>query len=238
LKPPALVRQRFLESEISDVTIETKRFCSELFHSLQNHGIYTPFGLQMTLVVPGTLGGGNWSGASYDAASGRIFVNVNELGAIGALELQSEDAPEKYRRNSKGGEYARFWDDHEWPCQKPPWGTLNAIDVSSGEIVWTVPLGAVGGLPGKTGTPNLGGSIVTNELVFIGATTDKKFRAFDAKTGEELWSAELEASAHATPVTYLGRKSGKQFVAVAAGGGGFFAGSLSDVLAAYSLPDK
>jgi quinoprotein glucose dehydrogenase len=238
LKPPALVRQRFLESEISDVTTETKRFCTELFHSLQNHGIYTPFGLQMTLVVPGTLGGGNWSGASYDAASGRIFVNVNELGAIGALQLQSEGAPEKYRRNSKGGEYARFWDDHEWPCQKPPWGTLNAIDVNSGEIVWKVPLGTVNGLPGKTGTPNLGGSIVTNELLFIGATTDKKFHAFDAKTGEELWTAELEASANATPATYLGRKSGKQFVVVAVGGGGFFAGPRSDVLAAYSLPDK
>jgi membrane-bound PQQ-dependent dehydrogenase (glucose/quinate/shikimate family) len=238
LKPPPLVRQRFLESEISDVTPETKRFCTELFHSLQHRGMYTPFGLQMTLVVPGTLGGGNWSGASYDAASGRIFVNVNELGAIGALEPQAEGMPEKYRRNSNRGEYARFWDDHEWPCQKPPWGTLNAIDVSSGEIVWKVPLGTVDGLPGKTGTPNLGGSIVSNELVFIGATTDHKFRAFDAKTGEELWAAELEASAHATPVTYLGKKSGKQFVAVAAGGGGFFAGPLSDVLAAYSLPDK
>ena len=61
LKPPPLVRQTFLESEVSDVTPEAKRFCTELFHSLQHRGIYTPFGLQMTLTVPGTLGGGNWS---------------------------------------------------------------------------------------------------------------------------------------------------------------------------------
>ena len=238
LKPPPLVRQTFLESEISDVTPGAKRFCTELFHSLQHRGIYTPFGLQMTLTVPGTLGGGNWSGASYDQASGRIFVNVNELGAIGALEPQAEGAPEKYRRNSKGGEYARFWDDHQWPCQKPPWGTLNAIAVDTGEIVWKVPLGAMAGLALKTGVPNLGGSIVTNGLVFIGAATDRKFRAFDAKTGEELWAAELEASAHATPVTYLGKKSGKQFVAIAVGGGGFFEGPLSDALAAYALSDR
>ena len=73
LKPPPLVRQTFVESEISDVTPEAKRFCTELFHSLQHRGIYTPFGLQMTLTVPGTLGGGNWSGASYDRSEWLAF---------------------------------------------------------------------------------------------------------------------------------------------------------------------
>jgi membrane-bound PQQ-dependent dehydrogenase (glucose/quinate/shikimate family) len=237
-KPPPLVRQTFAESDISDVTVETKRYCTEFFHSLQHGVMYTPYGLHMTLIVPGTLGGGNWSGGSYDATSGLLFVNANELGAIGELERQPEGAQEKYRRNSKSGEYARFWDEHEWPCQKPPWGTLNAIDVNNGEIVWKVPLGTVESLPGKTGTPNLGGSIVTNGLVFIGAATDRKFRAFDANTGEELWAAELEASAHATPVTYLGKRSGKQFVVIAAGGGGFFRGPISDTLAAYALVNQ
>src|SRR6266436_7728687 len=94
----------------------------------------------MTLVVPGTLGGGNWSGASFDRASGYLFVNANELGAVGAMEPQAADAPEQYRRGSKEGEYARFWDQNQWPCQKPPWGTLNAVDVNKGEIAWKVPL--------------------------------------------------------------------------------------------------
>jgi len=73
-------------------------------------------------------------------------------------------------------------------------------------------------------------------VVFIGATMDSRFRAFDARTGEQLWAADLEASAHATPITYMG-KSGKQFVAIAAGGGGYFRGKVSDALVAFALPD-
>ena len=113
------------------------------------------------------------------------------------------------------------------------------MDVNKGEIAWKVPLGGVDELKTKTGAPNLGGSIVTaGGLVFIGATTDSRFRAFDARTGEQLWATELEASAHATPVTYLGKKTGKQFVVIAAGGGGYFRGKVSDTLAAFALPDK
>src|SRR5437588_6013092 len=238
VKPPPLVRQSFSESDISTVTPESSRYCAQLFHSLEGHGMYTPYGRKMTLVVPGTLGGANWSGASFDSASGYLFVNVNELGAVGAMEPQAADAPVRYRRASKEGEYARFWDEHQWPCQKPPWGTLNAVDVNTGESVWKVPIGVVDGLKTTTGTSNLGGTIVTDGgVVFIGATTDSRFRAFDAKTGEQLWTADLEASAHATPMTYRGKKTGKQFVVIAAGGGGYFSGKVSDVLVAFAPPD-
>jgi quinoprotein glucose dehydrogenase len=243
LKPPPLVRQTFSEADseadISEVTRELHQYCAELAHSLKTRGMYTPYGLEPTLVVPGTLGGGNWSGASFDEDSGYLFVNANEFGAVGAMLPQAEGSPEKYRRGSKDGEYARFWDQNQWPCQRPPWGTLNAVDVNKGEIAWKVPLGSIDGLKEKTGTPNLGGSIVTaGGLVFIGATMDSRFRAFDAKTGEELWATELEASAHATPITYLGKKTGKQFVVIAAGGGGYFKGRVSDTLAAFAFPDQ
>ena len=239
LKPPPLVRQSFGEADISDVTKESHQYCAELAHSLKTRGMYTPYGLESTLVMPGTLGGGNWSGASFDRESGYLFVNANELGAVGAMQPQPPDVPERYRRGAQGGEYARFWDENQWPCQKPPWGTLNAIDVNKGEIAWKVPLGSVEALQGKTGTPNLGGSIVTaGGVVFIGATVDRLFRAFDARTGEELWATELEASAHATPMTYMGKKSGKQFVVIAAGGGGYFRGRVSDILAAFALSNK
>ena len=239
LKPPPLVRQTFREADISEVTKESHQYCTELSHSLKTRGIYTPYSLELTLVMPGTLGGGNWSGGSFDEASGYLFVNTNELGAVGRMLPQADGAPEKYRRGSKDGEYARFWDQDQWPCQKPPWGTLNAVDVNKGEIVWKVPLGSMGRLKEKTGTPNLGGSIVTaGGLVFIGATMDSRFRAFDAKTGEQLWATDLEASAHATPITYLGKNRGKQFVVIAAGGGGYFKGKVSDTLAGFALPDK
>ena len=238
VKPPPLVRQSFSEGDLSTVTPESNRYCAQLFHSLESHGMYTPYGRKLTLVVPGTLGGANWSGASFDRASGYLFVNANEVGAVGAMEPQAADAPVRYRRASKEGEYARFWDEHQWPCQKPPWGTLNAVDVNKGEIVWKVPIGVVDGLKTTTGTPNLGGSIVTDGgVVFIGATTDSRFRAFDARTGEQLWVGDLEASAYATPMTYLGKKTGKQFVVIAAGGGGYFTGKVSDVLVAFAPPD-
>jgi quinoprotein glucose dehydrogenase len=237
-KPPPLVRQSLSEGDISAVTAESNRYCAQLFHSLENHGMYTPYGRQMTLVIPGTLGGANWSGASFDSASGYLFINANELGAVGAMAAQAADAPERYRRASQEGEYARFWDEHQWPCQKPPWGTLNAVDVNTGEIVWKVPLGVVDELKEATGTPNLGGTIVTEGgVVFIGATTDSRFRAFDTRTGVQLWASDLEASAHATPITYMGKKSGKQFVVIAAGGGGYFRGKASDALVAFALPE-
>jgi len=238
VKPPPLVRQSFSEGDISSVTPESNHYCAQLFHSLENHGMYTPYGRKMTLVVPGTLGGANWSGASFDSDSGYLFVNANELGSVGAMEPLAADAPVRYRRGSKEGEYARFWDEHQWPCQKPPWGTLNAVNVNKGEIVWKVPLGVVDELKTTTGTPNLGGTIVTDGgVVFIGATIDSRFHAFDSRTGKELWAGDLEASAHAAPITYMGKKSGKQFVVIAAGGGGYFRGKESDVLVAYALPD-
>ena len=117
---------------------------------------------------------------------------------------------------------------------------MNAINLNTGEMVWKVPLGVIDeleakGIP-KTGTSNLGGSIVTaGGLVFIGSANDARFRAFDAKTGTELWVTQMEASGHATPMTFQGKKSGKQFVVIAAGGGGSFSKVGSDVLAAYAL---
>jgi quinoprotein glucose dehydrogenase len=146
-----------------------------------------------------------------------------------------------YERWSPMGPYARFWDDNDLPCQRPPWGRLHAVDLASGDIVWTVPLGVNDSLlargVGKTGAPNIGGSIVTaGGLVFIGGTNDRRLRAFDARTGDELWESRLEASAHATPMTFLGPRTGRQFVVVAAGGGGSFSRDQADVMAAYALP--
>lgn len=242
LKPPVLSRQHpITRADLSTVTAESAKFCAELFDTLQSGGLYTPVGLEQMLFFPGTLGGANWSGASFDPTTGFLYVNTNELGTYGAMKPQPQGSPLAYRRWSSQGEYARFWDLQRRPCQQPPWGTLNAVDLSSGEIAWKVPLGVVEELGEKsnTGALNLGGSIVTaGGLVFIAGTNDARFRAFDARTGRLLWETRLEAGGHATPITYLGKKSGKQFVVIAAGGGGFVSETLSDVLAAYALEER
>jgi quinoprotein glucose dehydrogenase len=136
----------------------------------------------------------------------------------------------------------RFWNaELRLPCQQPPWGQLLAINVKTGKIAWQVPLGITDSLPqGKqnTGRPNLGGSIATaSGLVFIGATDDSRFRAFDAKTGAELWSVKLGAAAHAVPATYQA-KDGKQYVVITSAGGSDIDDPITDSsVIAFALPN-
>lgn len=245
LKPPTLSRQGPLtRADLSTVTAESAKFCAELFDTLQSGGLYTPVGADPVLSFPGSLGGANWSGASFDPTTAYLYVNTNELGTYGSMKPQPPGSPVAYRRSSPHGEYARFWDRQHRPCQRPPWGTLNAVDLSTGETAWTVPLGVVEELGEKsnTGALNLGGSIVTaGGLVFIAGTNDARFRAFDARTGTLLWETRLEASGHATPITYQGKKSGKQFIVIAVGGGGFVSKvnePLADILVAYALDER
>jgi len=245
LKPPPLSPISLSASDITTVTPESRAYCLKEFGPLlPEHGaigIFNPEGLTLTLMTPGTLGGGTWSGASFDPSTGYLYVNANNAPAVGIMKPQPPGSPEPYRRTSRWGEYARYWDSNHYPCVKPPWGTLNAIDLATGEIAWRVPLGffddlAERGIP-TTGTPNLGGSMVTaGGLVFIAGSSDRRFRAFDARTGKVLWEAPLEASGHATPMTFRGKKTGKQFVVIAAGGGGYFSATVSDTVAAYALP--
>ena len=137
---------------------------------------------------------------------------------------------------------ARFWNpETRLPCNQLPWGELVAVDVNSGAIAWRSTLGITDTLPeGKqhTGRPGLGGPIVTGGgLTFIGATDDARFRAFNTKTGQELWTYHLPASAESIPITY-NDEHGKQYVAIVSTGGGLLrAPLLSDELIAFKLDD-
>jgi quinoprotein glucose dehydrogenase len=136
--------------------------------------------------------------------------------------------------------YRIFSDQEGFPASKPPWGTLNAIDLSTHQILWKVPLGTYPALRDRgipdTGTQSFGGCVATaGGLVFIGGSADEKFRAYSAETGEELWSYQLPAGGYATPSVY--QVDGKQYVVIAAGGGNRNGTPSGDAYIAFSLPE-
>lgn len=241
VKPPPLSRVTALaRDELTRVTPDSRRECEALFEKARSAGLYTPPGTDLTVWFPGTMGGATWSGGAVDPGRGLLFVNTNEVGAVGQMVAQPPGAPLAYTRGGPSGAYGRFWDSARLPCQQPPWGLLHAVDLAAGEIRWQVPLGdapelAEAGITG-TGTPNIGGAIATGTgLVFIAATNDARLRAFDAASGRVLWSTALPASGHATPITYRTPGSGRQLVVIAAGGGGRFSTTVSDTIVAFGL---
>jgi glucose dehydrogenase len=242
VKPPPLARTTPISrGDLTTIGEESRAECARMFDQIAvKGGIYTPPGLELTLWFPGTMGGATWSGGAVDPVRGLLVVNTNEVGAIGRMEPQPAGAPQAYRRTSPWGNYARFWDSRQLPCQQPPWGRLTAVNLTTGDIAWQVPFGraeAAGPQGRDTGTPNLGGALTTSSgLTFIAATNDRAFRAFDTATGRVLWETTLPASGHATPAAYRGPRSGRPFVVIAAGGGGRFSSRVSDAIVAFTLP--
>jgi glucose dehydrogenase len=242
LKPPPLSRMSFTKDDLYSKTPEHAAFCKALYEDekLTNAGPFSPYQVDTnTLAWPSTLGGGNWSGVSVDPKLGYIFTNVMNLAQWGHMQKSPDGS---YNRTATfGGNYARFWDPkNHIPCQDPPFGELVAVNAATGDIAWRVPLGIVEELEAQgvhnTGALNLGGSIATaSGLVFIGATNDNRIRAFDSKTGRELWAGKLDADGQATPITYQG-KDGRQYVVIMAGGGPYWGAPGGDALTAFALP--
>jgi glucose dehydrogenase len=240
VKPPPLARQFMTAADLTDVTPESHAECvANTQEAKLDVKMYDPLSEQDQVVFPGLNGGANWGGASYDFGTGLLFVNTMDVGGLFHLQKRREGSAIPYALRAK--KYEFFTDASGYPCQRPPWGSLFAIDLATGDIRWRATLGEFDelkkkGVP-KTGTPNIGGSIVTDGgLVFIAATSDRKFRAFDRDSGAELWVTQLPASGFATPATYLGKKSGRQFVVVAAGGGNKYDKVFTGKIVAFALP--
>jgi quinoprotein glucose dehydrogenase len=184
---------------------------------------------------PGGEGGPEWAGGAFDPKLGLFIVNTNNFGYTEKLVPQAN--------GEMGMVSGRFVDRKTGLyCQNPPWGQLTAVNVNTGDIAWQVRLGISDQLPEgqkNTGRPSNGGPIVTaSGVTFIAGTDDQRFRAFDSRTGKELWTYKLDYSAHATPITYKG-KDGRQFVAVVATGGSYLASPAGgDSLMAFALPQK
>jgi quinoprotein glucose dehydrogenase len=237
VRPPPLARISMSKADLpTEISPEHTAHCQRLWdqYNLQDSGPYTPWGLNRNVVVfPGAIGGGNWNGITFNAPLGLLITNVMNAGQWGHIAASGNG----FRKVTPEGR--RFWEPNtRYTCARPPWGELVAVNANTGDIAWHVPLGIFEELEArgiKTGTPSLGGAISTaGNLVFIGATIDGRFRAFDARDGRELWAVRIDAPAHSIPSTYMGR-DGKQYVVVAAGGGGFLNSPTADALIAFRL---
>jgi len=243
VKPPALARVEFKKEDIvtaADTTPEHAKACMDLYDrsgGYYNAGPFTPFLYheegappKSTIQFPGN-GGTNWGGPAGDPTTGYIFAFTQDASLVGWIEkkvpggnygngVQGSTQPYDRASVTGPGPYAGFT-ANGMPCQKPPWGRLTAVNANTGEFAWQITLGISENLPaGKqnTGRGGSAGPIVTaGGLVFIGATSDSRFRAIDSKTGKELWVTKMNGNGGANPMTYQG-KSGKQYVVQAAGG--------------------
>lgn len=220
---------------------EHQQWCEKLVddNNMKLGPTYTPLEVDRYVVfLPGTQGGVNYYGGAYDPKLGLYVTNVNNLAQPMRLVKRPDGS---YVNSGPLAGTRRFWNpETHMPCGPTPWGELVAVNVHTGKIAWRSTLGVSDSLPEghqNTGRPGLGGTTLTaGGLAFVGATDDNRFRAFETKTGKEIWTYKLPASAEATPVSYA-NASGKQFIAVAATGGGLIgAKAESDSLIAFTLP--
>ena len=237
-KPVQLARSSFNLDEVADLTPEHRAVCQAMIDKdhLTGSKRFEPIPADHAIVrFPGGEGGPEWAGGAFDPQLGLFIVNTNNFGYIEKL-VKGENGEWNMTSGHFVDPKTRLY------CQQPPWGMLTAVNVNTGDIAWQVNLGISDLLPeGKqnTGRPSNGGPIVTaSGVTFIGGTDDHRFRAFDSKTGKELWTTKLDYSAHATPITYQG-KDGRQYVAIVATGGSYLASpSGGDSLMVYALPPQ
>lgn len=252
LKPPPLIPHDLSPDDAWGLLSGDKEECRKLIEGLHYEGIYTPPRVnEPTLMYPGNAGGSNWGGVAVDSERNILVANVMDMAWIVTL-IPANEIDEKRKipgpniaqqaGTPYGMQRSMLMSPLELPCNPPPWGTLSAVDLNAGEILWQKPLGTVRDLapvpiPIKYGVPNLGGPLITaSGLIFIGATLDDYIRAFDIDNGKELWKARLPAGGQATPMTYRMEQNGLQYIVIAAGGHGTAGTKLGDSVIAYSLP--
>lgn len=239
LKPRPFARQMITEDDLTNYSAANHDSLLKQFRAMRYEGLYTPPDLRGTLQLPGTRGGGEWGGAAFDPATNFLYIKSNDAPDIQTIirgdkvagKSGEENAPASQLETMQGKDRAdRFvnttgyktWKDPSGnPAIRPPWGTLHALDLSTGDYVWQIPLGNDSARQEKdapeTGQEGKAGPIVTaGGIIFISGTEDRKLRALDKSTGKLLWQTTLPALANATACTYTVK--GKQYVALSIGG--------------------
>jgi len=261
---PSFEGPRPSEKSMWGMALLDQAWCRLKFRQARFDGLMTPLETGRSSVIwPGSLGGNNWGSIAIDPASGIAFVNSSHVinynrliprDEADAMGLEPVDVP-SYENVAgpvaqAGTPYAvsvaPFLSPLVAPCTQPPYGLVSAVDLNSGDLLWQEPFGTARdsgplmmatGLPIPMGVPNIGGAVVTGSgLAFIGATQEHMIRAYDIRTGEELWHGRLPAGGNATPMTYWSEPSGRQFVVIAAGGHGGILSGYSNEVIAYALP--
>ncbi len=327
-KPAPLNRLGFTEADLIKFSPQKHAYAKRIFDQFLTRPFYTPPSETLMIVQPGTLGGVEWHGGSFDPYSNIIYVNGNDAPGFSKLTKSYQPASQAklsdlqrgrviYERNCTGCHgpdrkgippiypsvfklekteeeiatwiraggnimpafphfsdqevlqlsnymasdevdikalpkdklklrylyqgYGFLTDPEGYPISDPPWGTLTAIDLATGDFVWRIPLGEYPELAKlgirNSGTPNFGGAVATaGGLVFIAATADEKIRAFEKSRGKLLWEYQLPAAGYATPSVYM--YEGRQYLAIVCGGGGKNATKSGDSVLAFALPES
>ncbi|WP_395942826.1 glucose/quinate/shikimate family membrane-bound PQQ-dependent dehydrogenase [Brevundimonas sp.] len=258
---PQIGNATLTEADMWGATPFDQLLCRIAFKGMRYEGLYTAPGTDMSLSFPGSLGGMNWGGLSIDPTTKTIYANDMRLGLWQQMIPQTHEAQAVASSGGeaintgmgsvpmKGTPYAvnknRFLSALGIPCQAPPYGSLTAIDMTTRQIKWQVPVGTVQdtgplgirmGLPIPIGMPTLGGTLTTQGgLVFIAGTQDFYLRAFNAATGKEVWKARLPVGSQGGPMSYRSPRTGKQYVVITAGGARQ-SPDRGDYVMAYALP--
>jgi quinoprotein glucose dehydrogenase len=227
--------------------------CRVAFRGLRYEGRYTPPSLKGSIIYPGNFGTFNWGGVAIDPERQMVFAMPVYLAFTSTLiartdattRLVSKPAEPPFNENF-GAPYAAkmgaFMSPIGLPCQAPPWGYVAGADLTTGKIVYRHVNGTVRDLspiplPFKLGVPGIGGPMMTKGgVAFVSGTLDNYARAYDVRSGKQLWQDRLPAGGQATPMTYWSDASGRQFLVVVAGGHGSTGTKAGDAIIAYALP--
>jgi len=260
---PHLAGDPLTEKTMWGATPFDQLWCRIQFRKARYEGDFTPPDTRWTIMYPGSAGGSNWGSVTVDPERKLMIANTLYMADIGKMipraeadrmmqEYGSGKTSESFAFPQLGTPFAMdrrvFIGIFGAPCQQPPYGRLSVIDLQTGKIRWSEPLGNAekagpfgmeSGLPITMGVPNLGGSIATaGGLIFIGATQDRVFRAFDMGNGAELWRYSLPHIGAATPMTFRSPKTGRQYVVIATGGHPGLPGPAGGKVMAFALPEK